>query len=590
METKPNNYVNEVHNRNYYSKYNLPLITHEEIIFDRFRSKESLNGNWNFEIDEYDTFLRAEWYKEKLKDEKGLDLPYDFSFDSWQEMYVPSCWNTSNRDYFYYEGIAIYTRTFKYINKGESRVFIKFGAVNYEARVFLNKKFIGYHKGGSTPFFIEVTDGLLEDNRIHIVVNNKRSNEKVPMENFDWFNYGGVYRDVELIRLEQNFIKDFNIALANNSDFKKIKVQLKVDGDRLEGKALMKITELNIFKEILLENGRGNIEFDAQPELWSPENPKLYEVQVQYCEDEIKDKVGFREIKIEGADIYLNGEKIFLKGINCHEESSENGKTISEEEILENLKLAKELNCNFMRLVHYPHTEKTAMLADELGIMLWEEIPVYWAIDFENPLTIGDAQNQLKELIKRDINRASVIIWSVGNENADTDTRLKFMKDLVDISRELDPTRLVSAACVSGGTKNIINDRLAEYLNIIGINEYYGWYRPDFSKLPQFFENSKPGKPVVITEFGGGALANFRGTVDEMFTEDRQEAIYKKQVKVLGGIPYIKGISPWILYDFRSPRRKNKFQKGYNLKGLLSKDKKHKKLAFHVMKEFYEKF
>jgi beta-glucuronidase len=588
MEIKANNYQEQLHNQDCYSKYSSPLIGHESIIFDRFRKKEFLNGNWNFEIDQYDTFLRAEWYKENSKDENGLNFPLDYSFDHWQEIYVPSCWNTADRDYFYYEGTAIYTRTFKYINKGESRVLIKFGAINYEARVFLNKEFIGYHKGGSTPFFIEVTDNLLEENRIHIVANNKRSKEKVPMDNTDWFNYGGVYRDVEIIRLEETFIKDFHIALLNDSNYKKISVQLQIDGDVLDGKAILKIPELNILKEIEIIEGKGALEIEAEPELWCPENPKLYDVEVEYCKDFIKDRVGFREIKVVGTDIYLNGKNIFLKGIACHEESLKNGKAISEEEILENLKLAKELNCNYMRLAHYPHTEKTAMLADELGIMLWEEIPVYWAIDFENPVTIADAQNQLKELIKRDRNRASIIIWSVGNENADIDARLIFMKDLVDISRKLDPTRLVSAACLVDNCK--INDRLAEYLDIIGINEYYGWYCPDFSKLPLLFENSKPDKPVVITEFGGGAVANYRGTVDDMFTEDHQEAIYKKQVEVLGQISYIKGISPWILYDFRCPRRKNKFQKGYNLKGLLSKDKKHKKLAFYVMQEFYDSF
>ena len=161
---------------------------------------------------------------------------------------------------------------------------------------------------------------------------------------------------------------------------------------------------------------------------------------------------------------------------------------------------AKELGCNFMRLAHYPHNEEMAKLADELGLLLWEEIPVYWAIRFEREKTYEDAQNQLRELINRDWNRASVIIWSVGNENADTDERLKFMSALAECAHREDETRMVSAACLVNAAKNKIEDRLMEYLDIIGINEYCGWYTPDFAMLPALMENSQPDKPVIVTE------------------------------------------------------------------------------------------
>ena len=356
---------------------------------------------------------------------------------------------------------------------------------------------------------------------------------------------------------------------------------------KINCQATVKIFELGLDKEIKIKDGKGNQEIECQPELWSPDNPKLYKVEVSCGYDSIKENIGFREIAVKGTDIYLNGKKIFLKGISCHEESVTNGKAITEEEIIENLKLAKEMNCNYMRLAHYPHTEKTAKIADEMGIMLWEEIPVYWAIDFDNPVSLFDAKNQLKELINRDINRASVIIWSVGNENADTNSRLNFMKTLAVAAKEEDPTRLVSAACLVDHVENKIADRLADYLDIIGLNEYYGWYDPNFEKLPSCFNNSNITKPVVISEFGADAGAGYRGTQDDLFTEDMQEDIYKKQIETLSKVEYIKGMSPWILYDFRCPRRHNKIQRGYNLKGLLSRDKKHKKLAYYIMQQFY---
>ncbi len=580
------NFQESIHEADYESAFRKKLIT-DSLFCDYYREKESLNGSWNFGIDQYDNCLRSKWYKEIYHDEDGRQYPVDFSFDAWELMKIPNCWNMHSEKLFLYEGSIIFTRTFKYVNKGEKRVFIKFGGVSYEAKIFLNKKFAGMHKGGSTPFCIEVTDMLEETNRIIVVATNTRKRTNVPCENTDWFNYGGIYRDVEIIRLPETFIRDVRVSLVKDSGFGKIEAVITTDGTRKEGKAVFRIDELELNAEIDMINGCGSVVLDARPKLWSPENPKLYEVRAEYEGDVLTDRVGFREIKTAGTDIYLNGEKIFLRGICAHEESVRNGKALTEDELRENFRLAKEMNCNFMRLAHYPHSEKAARIADEIGIMLWEEIPVYWAIDFANEETYKDAENQLTELITRDRNRASVIIWSVGNENADTDDRLLFMSSLARRARELDPYRLISAACLVDHRALVIADRLVENVDVIGINEYYGWYEPDFSKLPRIFENSRPSKPVVISEFGADGKAGARGTGDDLYTEDGQLAVYKKQIDTLRRIPYIKGICPWILYDFRCPRRLHKMQDYYNLKGLLSADKSYKKLSFYAMKDFY---
>ncbi len=347
------------------------------------------------------------------------------------------------------------------------------------------------------------------------------------------------------------------------------------------------IGELGLRAEIPVRNGTGNISLAANPVFWWPQAPKLYDISIEYGNDKLTDRVGFREIKVMGTDILLNGKKLLLKGISTHEESVANGKSVTAEEIRENYRLAKEMHCNYMRLAHYPHSETAARIADEEGMLLWEEVPVYWAIEFENQAVYNDAENQLSELIIRDANRASVIIWSVGNENADTDARLAFMSSLAKTAKRLDSTRLVSAACLVDTDKLVIADRLAEYIDIIGINEYYGWYEPDFSRLIRIFENSKPSKPVIISEFGADARAGSRGTRDDIRTEDNQLFVFQRQIETLRKIPYIKGISPWILYDFRCPRRVHTEQAYYNLKGLLSADKSKKKLAFNAMKEFY---
>ncbi|MCL2222396.1 MAG: glycoside hydrolase family 2 [Oscillospiraceae bacterium] len=585
-----------IHTFDFWAFYREKLILNS-VMADYSRKKESLNGTWHYGIDQYDTCLRNRWWTEVECDENGRALPLDYSFDEWETTEIPSCWNLKSEKLFLYEGGMVFTRKFPYEKHSEDeRVFIKFGGINYKAAVFVNRTFLGMHEGGSTPFFIEATDVLkAEDNRIIVAVNNTRHPANVPMDNTDWFNYGGIYRDVELVRLPGSFIKRFQVGVVPGSDFREIFFKVEIDG-KMSGTATLTIPELQFTVVIDIENGCGEHIFSPPTidslELWSPDAPKLYDVEVSFEGDKLTDRVGFREIRVEGREILLNGKKIFLKGVCAHEESVENGKAVSQEEIRENYALAKEMNCNFMRLAHYPHCEYAAKIADEVGMLLWEEIPVYWAIEFDNPTTYKNAENQLTELITRDINRASVIIWSIGNENPDTDERLKFMGSLADKARELDGTRPVSAACLVDSEALVLTDRLIEKIDIIGMNEYYGWYDPDFSKLPRVFENSNPEKPVIISEFGAdckGGFMNKQGDRNEMFSEEFQLRLYEKQIETLFAIDYIKGISPWIFFDFRCPRRLHHLQNYYNIKGLLSPDKKYKKLAFFAMQKFYEK-
>jgi len=578
-----------IHIPDFWDFYREKLVQ-DSVISDYSRNKESLNGSWHFGIDQYDTCLRNRWWAQYEYD-NGRPLPLDYSFDSWELMDIPSCWNLKEEKLFLYEGGMVFTRNFNFIKEDDERVFVKFAAVNYQAAVFINKEFAGMHEGGSTPFFIEITKLLQQENRILVAVNNTRRKDYVPMDNTDWFNYGGIYRDALLIRLPAVFIKNFNVGLVPDGCFDKIFVKIQIDGKSI-GKASIRINELGLSEVVEIKNCIGKAEFKIDSDkltLWSPGSPKLYDVEIMFEDDILRDKIGFREIKAQGREILLNGSSIFLKGVSVHEESIINGKAISDEEIRENFLIAKEMGCNFMRLAHYPHTEQASRIADEVGIMLWEEIPVYWAIEFDNPSTYINAENQLTELITRDQNRASVIIWSVGNENPDSDSRLSFMSRLADRANELDGTRPVSAACLVDNEKLIINDRLADKIDIIGINEYYGWYDPDFSKLPRVLSSSNPSKPIIISEFGADCKAGHtkQGSRDDMFSEEFQHDVYLKQIEVLSSIDYIKGMSPWIFYDFRCPRRLHHMQHYYNIKGLLTADKKHRKKAFYAMKDYY---
>ena len=580
--------VSDINLEDYIGEYEGRDALADGMIFTEGRERESLNGLWHYAIDQYETCIRQHWFEERYESKDGISLPVDFSFDEWPVMQLPCSWNVQDEKLFLYESTMVFTRKFGFVPRNDERVFLRIGAANYVLRVFLNKQYVGMHRGGSTPMFFDITALLKKENRIILACDAARRPEQVPTENTDWFNYGGVYRDIELFRVPKVFVKDFRTYLVPDGKFNKVRAEVKLS-ENADTSAVFSVPELGIEAEIPVKKGRGSVTVKCAPELWSPEDPKLYQVSLELAggADRVSDTVGFREIRTEGREILLNGKPVFLRGVSCHEDSIENGKALTDEEREKIIRDAKELGCNFMRLAHYPHHENMAKLADRLGLMLWEEVPVYWAIRFARPKTYEDAENQLKELIRRDRNRASVIIWSVGNENADSDERLLFMSKLAAAARKEDGTRLVSAACLVSSEENAIRDRLAEHLDVIGLNEYFGWYSPDFSLLPQLFENSDPDRPVVISEFGGDALYGHHGTETDKGTEECQAYIYRRQTAEIAKIPYVKGMCPWILYDFRCPRRTSVIQQYYNRKGLLTPDRMHKKMAWSVLRRFY---
>lgn len=581
------NFEASIHNEEYYSQFDTRNFNADTMIFTGGRKTEKLNGLWHTVPDQYDVGLRDNWHVTRGYNELGEQVPWDYHPEQGELSWVPGSWNKIKSEYFWFEGCFWYSRKFIYRPVRENeRVFLRIGAANYDAKVYLNGVFLGNHAGGSTPLFAELSGKLEKENLIQICVNNTRTLDRVPMRNTDWFNWGGLYRDVELLRVPSLFIKDFRIRLVPDGSFRNILVQADMSGT-CAGKAVFTIPELGLERELTVENGSLSSVIEAVPELWSPEYPKLYDVSLEFEEDTVSDRVGFREIKTEGTEIILNGKPLFLRGISAHEDDAEYGKLTSREDIERRFEHAKELGCNFLRLAHYPHHEMASRLADEAGLLLWEEIPVYWAIAFGNPATYSDAENQLCELIIRDYNRASVIMWSVGNENQDTNERLEFMKNLALKAKSLDPSRLVTAACLVNHEKIRIEDRLTGYLDVIGLNEYYGWYKPHFEEMEILGRNSNPDKPVIISEFGAGAKAGHHGTVDEKFTEEYMEHIYEKQIETIRKLDYVKGMTPWILYDFTCPRRQNRYQNGFNRKGLIAEDKKTKKKAFYTLQRFY---
>jgi beta-glucuronidase len=236
-------------------------------------------------------------------------------------------------------------------------------------------------------------------------------------------------------------------------------------------------------------------------------------------------------------------------------------------------------------------------MADEMGLLIWSEIPVYWSVDFGNPVTLNKARAMLAENILRDRNRAAIIIWSVGNETPDTPERLKFLKQMAVDTKTLDGTRLSSAALlvskkiVDGHIDNNIDDPLVPFLDVMAVNTYNGWYGDDhLADLPGSVWHVPPGKPLVFSEFGADAKAGFHDPQHQVkFSEEYQAAFIQDTLAMVDKIPALRGMSPWVLKDFQSPRRQHPvYQQGWNRKGLISETGQHK-MAFDVLADYYAK-
>lgn len=566
------------------------------------RNYISLDGKWHIIIDRYENGYydyRMEPSTEGYMKNQKMLHPSDrveYDFDKSPLINVPGDWNSQRKELLYYEGTVWYKKTFNYQRNNDSRVFLYFGAINYHAIVYLNGKEIGQHIGGFTPFNFEITESIVDgENFIVVKIDNSRKSEAVPTVKTDWWNYGGITRSVKLIEVPSTFIRDYFIQLDRESA-QLIKGWITLDGEYNSGKSVtLEIPELKLKQNFVSDaNGKCPFEFKSKPELWTPNNPKLYALQIKTEFDVVTDKIGFRTIKTRGTDILLNNEPVFLRGVCIHEEAPfRSGRAFSKEDAQVLLGWAKEMGCNFVRLAHYPHNEHMTRMADEMGMLVWSEIPVYWTILWDNEKTLQNAKNQLSEMITRDKNKASVIIWSMSNETPVSDSRNDFLKTLVDKTRSMDNTRLVSAALEKEYRNEdpytpIVDDPFGEFVDVLSFNEYIGWYDGLPDKCQKVNWIIEYNKPVIISEFGAGALQGYHGNREERWTEDYQAWTYEESILMLDKIEKLRGVTPWILMDFRSPNRVLPgIQDGWNRKGLIS-DQGNRKEAFYIMKEWYE--
>jgi beta-glucuronidase len=520
----------------------------------------------------------------------GALLQYDFAKSPTLD--VPGDWNSQKDSLFYYEGLLWYQRDFTVHPKPHTHLFVHFGSVNYAVQIFVNGQYVCNHEGGYTPFDCEITSIVKEgDNFIVAAVDDQRTVDRVPTVRRDWWNYGGITRPVSLIEVPDTYIDDYSLQLKRGTA-NTLEGYVHLVGAEPGVHVSLNIPDLHIEKDAVTDtNGRAEFSFAAPGlELWSPEHPRLYAIALHAGPDDLKDDIGFRTVEVQGDQILLNGKPVFLRGIAYHDEAPfRSGRSWSDKDAETLLGWARELHCNFVRMAHYPHTENETRLADKLGILAWEEIPVYWNIDWTNPHTLDVAKHQLWELIRRDHNNASVILWSMSNETPPSPERNAFIHQLAQEARSEDPTRLITSAIVTHfkGTTATLDDPLGQDLDVLGYNEYIGWYMGDAATIPDYTWQNPMGKPVIISEFGADAKAGLHGPAANKFTEEYQDYVFHQQFQMLAKMPFLRGLSPWVLMDFRSPMRQLPgIQDEYNRKGLVS-NKGEKKKAFFTLQDYY---
>jgi len=619
------------------------------------RDVTSLNGQWRLIVDPMGVGLPGTifgGFPINKKSVTGMEL-VEYNFDTAQTIAVPGDWNSQIEKLFFYQGAAWYFKRFEGQRLEGKRSHLHFGGANFDTQVFLNGKPIGRHQGGYVPFSFDITDALVDgSNELMVRVDNSLTATTVPTSRTDWWPYGGLTRDVALVQTPDKFIRNAKISLLDPVQ-KTIRLKLETSGFNQGAKAVVSIPELDLSKAFYLDaSGLGDVEFSAPVDLWSPSSPALYDVIVTVGSDRLTERIGFRTIETQGATILLNGQAIKLRGISTHEEPiAREGVAFSDADVRVLLNEAKTMGANFVRAAHYPYSVHMAQVADELGILLWEEVPVYWNIAWENETTLANARNMIDRLIRRDWNRASVIVWSVANETPYSEARMVFLGQLISDVRALDDTRLVSAALLGGGREKfaeimahlavrglaqgnlsakdeaifqlivkqagakapavdgsislVIDDPLGELTDLVAYNEYFGWY---YSAL--FARNTGVGedvlrplmlnlmgdmtisaavnKPVLISEFGAGAKYGRRGGEPTIWSEEYQAKVYQQQINMLRNSEQVQGMTPWILKDFRAMLRPLAgVQDYYNRKGLLDENG-NKKQAYFVLRDFYQ--
>ncbi|MEZ4863017.1 MAG: beta-glucuronidase [Caldilineaceae bacterium] len=590
------------------------------------RNRLDLSGYWDFQLDPDENGESAGWFN-------GLAAP--------RAIAVPASWNEQFEDTRDYMGVAWYCQS-SYLPsswQGE-RVFLRVGSANYAAKVWVNGELVGTHEGGHLPFTVDIGAVVRwgEPNLVAIQVDNKLLPTRVPagglrgdgpgafMDNhpdttFDFFPYGGLHRAVYLYSVPQTHLGDVTVVtdvegLDSAAPTGLVQLTLQVtDGYNGAGQAQLRSGDQVWSTDVTFTNGQATALLRVpNPRLWGPDDPHLYSLTVTLNQqgkvvDRYQLAIGIRTVAVEGDQLLLNGNPIFLKGFGKHEDFPIHGRGINLPLTIRDNSLLRWLGANSYRTAHYPYAEEAMLLADREGLLIIDEIPAvslqFGDGDANIQARLDQCKAQLRELVARDKNHPSVIMWSVANEPmpanfmrrmmgapvnpADDAVGTVFFRELFDLVHELDATRPATLVGVMNGPVEWL-----QLADVALINRYWGWYTQG-GRLEQGragLENELDtlhaalGKPIVISEFGADTVAGMHSNPPEMFTEEYQVEFLRVYLEVAAARPFVAGLHVWNFADFKTSQGIMRVG-GLNHKGVFTRDRRPK-MAAHFLREQWQ--
>ncbi|MBX0356843.1 beta-glucuronidase [Halobacillus sp. Nhm2S1] len=585
------------------------------------RRVKNLNGIWSFQLDQAGRGEKDNWQDGQLTDPIPMPVPSSFNDITTQE---------DIRDFV---GDAWYETSF-YVHDEwfEENIFIRFGAVSHTATVYVNGKKIKVNRGGFLPFEIDVTKHLHKNqmNRLTVKVNNELSWDMLPpgkvveekrldgrikkrvKQQHDFFNYAGIHRSVfiytkpsiniEQIRVNTSFLDDRGIVdvkswVTHVGDSQTIEVAVQDH----KGKTV--------------SSGKGGESklFIDHPRKWSPKDPYLYNLHITVLEggkliDHYVMKIGLRTVEISNGHFLLNGENFYLKGFGKHEDALIRGKGYDAVTTLRDFQLMKWSGANSFRTAHYPYAEEVLHLADEMGFLVIDETSAVGLLSQGVPAT-GELQpvfqagkvsrelfehhkKVLKELIYRDWNHPSVVMWSISNEASTMEKEAEpYFKSLIQMVRELDNRPVMNVNLMLIEPERCV---VSKHCDVIGLNVYHGWYSTP-GELEQGERDlrhylnrwEKEFKlPILITEFGVDTIAGLHKLPPVMFSEEFQVEFLKTYQRVFDQMSYVCGEHVWNFADFMT--KQDTVRVDGNKKGVFTRSREPKSAAFHLRQRWQE--
>ena len=595
-----------------------PILTESRNLID-------LSGIWQFKLDHGSGFDQR-WYESPLTD--SMTMPVPASYNDLKD-------GVDFRDHYgwvFYQTELSVPKTLL-----ESRLVLRMAAVTHIARVYINGRLVGEHKGGFLPFEFEIRDFVKGgDNLLTIAVDNRIDHSTLPVgsegsggignlmggmmdsaeskkrnnPNFDFFNYCGITRPVKLYTTPDSYISDITLVSETEGSTGIIGYEVETGG---AGNGTGEITvEIHDRKGNLAASGKGAKGVLHIPNviLWQPLNAYLYRVTVTYGQDVYTLPYGVRTVRVDGGRFLINDQPFYFKGYGKHEDTYPAGRGLNMPMNVKDISLMKWQGANSFRTSHYPYSEEMMRLCDEEGIVVIDETPAVGVhlnfggganfkdgkkINTFDPVEEGGIRTQehhkevIRDMIARDKNHACVVMWSIANESdSGSPGAYEYFKPLYDLARELDAQKR-PCTIVSVQMRNFQEDCTIRLSDVFCLNRYYGWYScggdleaaETLCRKEMSFWNSL-GKPFMYTEYGADTVSGFHDTVPVMYTEEYQVDYYKANHKVVDEMENFVGEQVWNFADFATSQSLLRVQG--NKKGLFTRDRKPKMVA-HYFKE-----